>query len=301
MTLTIAIPSFNRGETARESFVELYKNLSQPSTPILLANNGSEIGSYNNVKTEMAKISTATYIEFDANKGFALNLTRLLSQVKTRYALLLSDEDVISSDSIEDLIEFLKTKNPPLVILREDKLSSKRLKARRIKGASSYISGVVLNVELVREILPKFEILIESEEFASIYPHVLLAAYLNAKGKSFTLSKPRVLKRVELPMNFTGNVGEKYWLPTERVHQYLSLMRCLDVMSVWVDEIEEKELARFRNANRASFFGLILDSVKTISPEILGDLTRSSFKTSLNFELKKSIKSIKCRLRFIKK
>ncbi len=100
MTLTIAIPSFNRGETARESFVELYKNLSQPSTPILLANNGSEIGSYKNVKTEMAKISTATYIEFDANKGFALNLTRLLSEVKTRYALLLSDEDVISSDSI---------------------------------------------------------------------------------------------------------------------------------------------------------------------------------------------------------
>ena len=52
-------------------------------------------------------------------------------------------------------------------------------------------------------------------------------------------------------------------------------------------EKERKKLEKFRKANKSNLFGLLFDSVKTISPDILSDLARSSFKTALHFEIRK--------------
>jgi len=293
MILTVAIPSFNRAEAAEDAVVRLASVLEDSGIPILLANNGSVEDSYQRVEAELSKIPHAEYLKFVDNKGFALNLLRLLSNAKTKYVLVLSDEDDISEDLMDSLTNFLLINEPALVTLRPGSRYSSKLKVKKLKGETSYISGIIFNLDLVRAILPNMEILVEDEEFAYLYPQVLLAAYLRSKGDSFILSKPSVSNRINLPTTVTGKSGSEYWLPTERVYQYLSLMRCLDAICLWLNESEMKELERFRNMNRANFFGMIFDSVKTISPQILGDLTRSSFKTSAKFELKKLVSKIK--------
>lgn len=286
MSLTVAIPSFNRANAAKDAVKTLKPLVSTTGTKLLLANNGSS-ESYREAENEISKVPSGKYFEFPDNKGFALNLTRLLSKIETKFVLVLSDEDDLDSVSLQALIDFLSAKNPTLVTLRSESRKSAKLKTRELKGSSSYISGLVFNMESTIEILPKIENLIESEEFAFLYPQVLIAAYLDAKGKSYSLSSPKVINRVELPTSVRGRTGNEYWLPTERVIQYVSLMRCVDKLSLWTSEKERKKLEKFRKANKSNLFGLLFDSVKTISPDILSDLARSSFKTALHFEIRK--------------
>ena len=292
MILTVAIPSYNRAEAARDCVVNLSRVVRNSNTPIILANNGSERGTYNRVESELLKCKLGTFIEFSDNKEFALNLIRLLSRVETRYVLVLSDEDDLSTESLNPLTDFLEKKEPALVILRPGRKKSTAITIKKLRGASSYISGIVFNMDLIREILSSMEMLVAREEFAYLYPQVLMAAYSKAKGKTYRLSNPHVRKRVELRSTVKGKNGNDYWLPTERVLQHQSLMNCLNVIENWVEVNEKKRIVKFRNTNRANFFGVIFDSVKTISPELLVDLTQSSYKTSLRFGLKRIVRVI---------
>jgi hypothetical protein len=286
--LTIGIPSFNRPEAAVDSLTNLLQLEVLNRSSILLVNNGS---TKEYKITELKKIyqEKFRYMEFDSNLGFGLNLIRLIEQCETKYLLFLSDEDNLIPLGFEKLLDFLNNKNPSLVILREEnRLFGKiyKLKQRNVKGASSYISGIIVNTETLKKHMDLLKLLVETEEFASLYPQVVISALLNSIRPGYIASKPITVKRVELPPAATSKNRNPYWYPTERVQQHLSFQRCILELSNHVNSEVVKELLKLSKTLNSNFFGLIYDSIRSMSPDLQPIFVRSSLKTIINFYYK---------------
>jgi hypothetical protein len=240
------------------------------------------------------------YIEFDSNLGFGLNLIRLIEQCETKYLLFLSDEDNLNPSGFEKLLDLLNNKNPSLIILREENRIFRavyKLKQRKVKGASSYISGIIVNTEILRKHTNLLKLLVETEEFASLYPQVVISALLNSIQPGYIMSKPIIVKRVELPTTVTSKNGSPYWYPTERAQQHLSFQRCILELSKHSDGEVEKNLSMLSKTLDSNFFGLIYDSIRTLSPDLQTIFVRSSFKTIINFYYKSFKRGFKTKFR----
>jgi len=286
--LTIGIPSFNRPEAAADTVSNLLQSEFVNSKSILLVNNGST-KEYKIEELRKNYEKNFRYIEFDSNLGFGFNLLRLIEQCETKYLLFLSDEDNLITLGFNKLLNLLKDKNPSIVILREENKTFRKvykLKQRNVKGASSYISGIIVNTEILRKHIYLLKLLVETEEFASLYPQVVISALLNSIQPGYVMNKPITVKRVELPTTGTSKNGNPYWYPTERILQHLSFQRCIVEMVKITDTETKKHLEKLSKTIDSNFFGSIYDAIRTISPDLQPIFVRSSLKTIVNFYLK---------------
>jgi hypothetical protein len=293
--LTIGIPSLNRPKAARDALIHILQSNLLSSNSILLVNNGSS-QEYQIAELQRKYGQEFRYIEFEENLGFGLNLIRLLEQCETKYLLFMSDEDDLNELGFNNLLFLLSTKKPPLVILRNNMNGIKsvyKLNQNDVKGVSSYISGIIVNADILREYKDMLKHLVQTEEFASLYPQVIMSTLLNSIQSGYIMKKPSITKRIELTTTVTSRNGSPYWYPSERVHQHLSFQRCILELSKNVDGNTEKQLKKLSKSLDSNFFGLIFDAIRTISPDLQQILVRSSFKTIINFYFKLSKKKIK--------
>jgi glycosyltransferase involved in cell wall biosynthesis len=300
MLLTIAIPSFNRPEAALETLKNLLDHRLPDEIQVVIANNGSTNSDYLAVADYLDKKSNATFLNFKDNLGFASNFIRLLQNCSSKYVLTMSDEDDVDILKLPELLENLSFLSPNLYILRNQStryFKVRKLKAGSLKGASNYMSGMIFNLDSVGLYLPEIQSLVSEEEFGKLYPQVLIALILFTLGDSFTSSTPGISFRAQLPSTIRSSNGNPYWHPTERVYQYLSLNRCIDHLDSSFFGGNNGRLKSFRMANKRKFFGLLFDAVETIEPKIMMDLTRSSFSTALNAELRLILRRCRALLR----
>jgi glycosyltransferase involved in cell wall biosynthesis len=290
MLLTIAIPSFNRPESALQAIKNLLESSKLPEqVQVILANNGSTEEGYDLVEQFVEQIPNATYLSFSDNLGFAGNLLRLIQNCESKYVLTMSDEDDLDTADLQKLLQNLKSKSPNLCILRSftsKPNKTKKLRAKSLKGASSSMSGIILNLDSLRPMWPKITNLVSTEEFGTLYPQVILALILFSQGNSNLCSTPTISARSQLPTTIRSSNGNVYWHPTERVYQYLSLNRSIKRIGEEFVPISNRRLVSFRKANERKFFGSILDAISMIEPEIVVDFTRSSFITAINAEFR---------------
>jgi glycosyltransferase involved in cell wall biosynthesis len=289
MLLTIAIPSFNRAEAALETLENLLESWLPDEIQIVIANNGSTNSDYLAIADYLGDKPNASFLNFTNNLGFAGNFVRLLQNCNSQYVLTMSDEDDVDILNLPELLENLKLYSPNLFILRNqstEHFKVRRLKARSLKGASNYMSGMIFNLDSISPFWQEIESLISEEEYGKLYPQVITAMILFSLGHSFTCSSPRISFRAQLPSTIRSSNGNPYWQPTERVYQYLSLIRCIDQVDGKIFDGNSRRLNLFRKANRRKFFGLLFDAVETIEPNIMMDLTRSSFSTVVNAEFR---------------
>ena len=294
MLLTIGIPSYNRPTAANDAIRNLMKLNLSDSCAVFLANNGSS-QEYSISAQGLNKNLTFNYIKFETNLGFALNLLRLIEHCESKYILFMSDEDDLQDNNISHLTEFLIREEPTVVILKQKGSYNKKnkpLRPKKVKGVSSYLSGIIINKNILNEYLPKLEELIQNEEYAYLYPQVLIVAILNSVKSGYLMKSPTYLKRVNLPSSVMSKNGNSYWLPTERVMQHISLIRCLAELSNFSDPATSKNLLKISESINRKFFGLIYDSIKIIAPELAPIFVRSSFKTAIFAELKLVIRKI---------
>jgi len=290
MLLTIAIPSFNRPESALQAVKNLLESAKLPEEiQVILANNGSSEAGYNFVEQFLDQKPNASYLSFSDNLGFAGNFLRLIQNCESKYVLTMSDEDDLNIAELQGLVQNLKSKSPDLCILRSftsKQNATKKLRAKKLKGASSSMSGIIFNLDSLRPQWPKISNLISAEEFGSLYPQVIIALVLFSQGDSLLCSTPTISSRSQLPTTIRSSNGNVYWHPTERVYQYLSLNRCIERIGKEFKLISNRKLDSFRKANKRKFFGSILDAISTIEPEIVMDFTRSSLTTAVNTEIR---------------
>jgi hypothetical protein len=116
---------------------------------------------------------------------------------------------------------------------------------------------------------------------------------LNSVRSGYLMSSPTFKKRLILPSSVTAKNGNPYWMPTERVMQHMSLIRCLVRLSRSSDPVMSKNILKIYKCVNQNFFGNIYDSIKIIAPELIPIFVRSSFKTSIIAELKIVIQRIR--------
>lgn len=285
MLLTIGIPSFNRPTAASDAIINLLAKDIPKDVSVLLANNGSS-APYDFNQIENPNNISFKYIRFEENLGIALNILRLLETCEAKYVLLMSDEDNLDTQNLEILTNFLKVRSPSVVLLRNfDKNKTfKKLKTKKIKELSSYMSGIVLNLEMLAKFQKIFKKLAKEEDFGFLYIQVLMVALLHAEKSGYQTAKPSYQKRVNLPSHVTSRSGNNYGYPTERALQYISILGCIQEFYPLVENKTRVRLSEFEKSVRKNFFGTIVDSIESISPNIKKDFVRSSYKTLLRFE-----------------
>lgn len=292
--ITIGIPSFNRPEAAKDSLMNLLQSKILSSNSILLANNGSTTD-YQMTELQKKYGQRFKYLKFEENLGFGLNLIRLVEQCETKYLLFMSDEDDLTESGFDNLSTLLTVKNPTLVILRNEGNKLKtlyKINQKSVKGASSYISGIIVNVEILQRHMDLIKHLVKTEEFAALYPQVVISTLLNSIQSGYIIGKPSIINRVNLPTTVTSKNGNPYWHPTERVWQHLSFQRCILELYKNTDSETKKQLMKMSKTLDSNFSGVICGAVKSISPDLLPIFIRSSVKEIINFYFKLSKKKI---------
>ena len=195
---TICIPTFNRGKRALEQVQFLLDNIQDKyNWKILVLDNGSklELEYYLEIKELSSQHSRLEYIKHDENRFFNGNYMACITMAKTKYIMIMSDEDIPNIKNLEKLLPEIIDDDIGVVrgsieSLTEDwqgnsmTLTNKYYKAGKealnnFVFFNNYLSGTIYN----RDIIINFNLLQRLKENLSkhaIYPHLYLESLLCA-------------------------------------------------------------------------------------------------------------------------
>ena len=115
---TICIPTFNRGKKAL-NLIETILPYMQNNWEILLLNNNSdnEVEKYNKIEEISNDNKCLRYIKHDVNRQFHGNFLACFEESKSKYIMIVSDEDFPNMNIIQSVIEYIE-KNTKVGIFR---------------------------------------------------------------------------------------------------------------------------------------------------------------------------------------
>lgn len=278
--LTIAIPTYNREVAVSANVARLIGILSEVNDKdisVLVIDNDSTDGTYLRLTSLSCKYDGhVRVLRNEKNLGYNGNFVRLFEEAKCEYLLFLSDEDFLISDYLNDLVEFLRHARPlftssPFYLNDNVKpyrgrSSRKRVKLQEFSSASFYLSGLVFNVEHSINIIKK-----SKEHFThtnQIYPQVLLASILLAKGDCYWFEKPLAQKQFNLDTSITYKGGRYDLLDGRWIQHILQL----EFFYFWRSQMESNhvidkvsKMIRYHNRN---LFGKLYSSIEREYPEV---------------------------------
>ena len=128
MTITIAIPTYNRAKRLNKTFIDLLefitKSNSQNLISVLVSNNGSLDGTdaviaKNASLFEMSGIPFRS-IKFGQNQGFDANILACYKESNTDYVWFLSDDDNIKTGAIDSIVNDIAIYSPNVIYYNFD-------------------------------------------------------------------------------------------------------------------------------------------------------------------------------------
>jgi glycosyltransferase involved in cell wall biosynthesis len=115
--ITICIPTFNRSKFLKELLQSIYNT--NKKIPIILSNNNSTDDTNKIIQIYKKKLANFASIQQKKNIGFAKNYLECLFRVRTKYAWIVGDDDLLKKDSIKNIIFTIKKLNYPNGIIFE--------------------------------------------------------------------------------------------------------------------------------------------------------------------------------------
>ncbi len=106
--LTICIPSYNRGHRALADIKELCKLKYDAEIEFLVSNNASTKNIEEYKEIQAINDARVSYYELEVNQGFAANVCNVVKMAKGKFALLISDEDMILVSNLPHYMRRLK-------------------------------------------------------------------------------------------------------------------------------------------------------------------------------------------------
>lgn len=106
--LSICIPSYDRGARALEAVRHALTAQYDSEIEVVLCNNGSTRGveSYREIKN--MRDSRLRYYEYEINEGPRVVFGNCLKRARGRFALVLSDEDSLAVENLDQVLDYLK-------------------------------------------------------------------------------------------------------------------------------------------------------------------------------------------------
>jgi len=229
--ITVGIPAFNRPEPLNELVESLLPVVEKYNVEILIVDDHSE-PEIKLKSLDVCKGKIRLLRNSDKNLGYALTYLRLFKEAKTKYMMMMADDDVIDAQALLPLIEFVNLNNPDFlssIYELDGKLYRGRKKLRKIKGyeffeASSHAPGLIYNVDTVNKYIHDLE---ESRrkqhKDALLYPQVVLLASLLSRGADCMWYPSTVASQgYELESGHTDSSGQHYWSLKRRWDQVLA-------------------------------------------------------------------------------
>lgn len=145
--LAICIPTFNRGSLLGENLDELIKQITPYSIPIFISDNASTDNTQIILNEALNKYPYIFYERNVKNIGMDRNFEKVLKMATTRYAWLLGDDDMISSEAIGNILSILDCQDYDLLVLNGGHENPQNLRVSDIQ-TKIYTSSQQLFVDL---------------------------------------------------------------------------------------------------------------------------------------------------------
>jgi glycosyltransferase involved in cell wall biosynthesis len=293
MKLTIGIPTYNRPDTVLKTISKLISPTNSNQLNFLIIDNGSDTNIANYFHDKLPSLTNLSIKRFNTNLGFYESFYRLFDECETEYLMTLSDEDYFDLDYLDEVLKVLNSESPNLLVISAKNKSTfmqrkrtRKIPLYRLKDETSYISGLIYKTKPVKENINFFRNLSKLEEFAFLYPAVLVAFALSLDGKCLSFKEPGIKIGDIVPTTVTSSRGRGYKLPTERVYQYISLLNCIHELRANSPKHALK-INLLQAYAKLNFHAVIYDSIGRISVSAQADFVFSSSKTFLFVFLRK--------------
>lgn len=222
---TICIPTFNRGKRALDLVNELLKNI-EKNWCILVLDNASINGvDYYKKIESLSKINKQLdYIKHDFNKLFHGNYLSCFNYSKSKYIMILSDEDFVNFSETKFILNDIKEKEN-LGVCRGSIQIGKDLSSAKTYASftnsyfhsgensmknfcfvNNYISGIIYNLDLIKS-YNLMDIFTKNIGKHATYPHIYFELLISSKCDVMTTSK--ILSFQGIPEKTINDKGEE--------------------------------------------------------------------------------------------
>lgn len=195
MTLSICMPTYNRGERAFQNTINLLNIADQyeNDVQIIVSNNGSTKGTEYYKKIKQLHHPRLKFHEFDSNHLYWGNIIQVLKMSDSDFSMIISDEDSIIAENLGYYLDFLK-ELPDLGLMKasgnqynyqENAYYSRGLEAvKRYAFTGNYVSGVIYNRGIITDDL--IHLYVDKYSVNNIafyyYPHMFFEHYSLLQG-----------------------------------------------------------------------------------------------------------------------
>ncbi|MDM5281348.1 glycosyltransferase [Paenibacillus silvae] len=250
--LSICIPTYNRGHRALDNVIQSLNNVYDFELEVVISNNGTRnetMHSYEEIKNYPD--SRVTYFEFADNQGFYANVVNVCRIASGKFVLLLSDEDIVDTQVLEEIMCFLQS-NPDMALVKTSTTTQAKFQdASAFAGEealnkfmlrSNYMSGMIINRELLIQknvIEQMHELYIKGNVTTLIYPHMcwelLMCQYGNVHSTSLVLVREGKPEKMEseyiVKINSSAEVPE-YATVESRLSQHNGFFEIMSTMEI---------------------------------------------------------------------
>ncbi|MBC75139.1 MAG: hypothetical protein CME64_03915 [Halobacteriovoraceae bacterium] len=273
--LTIAIPTFNRGEILKKCLNDLLK-LNRSVVEILVVDNHST-DSTEKVCTELLEKQQISYFRNSANVGPGRNIFLCFLYAKSDNIMFIGDDDRLSHDYVGKVINLIETEEYSFISYEQghkiweiDRFKPTEHSAALVFMRSGTLGGNVYNRKLIDlSVLPPTD--------RAIYPQIATAMNCALKGRLLIVKGYNIIevdyyssigiseKSIERPGDYgigerVGYIYNLFQLGEVSLEVYLS---CLNSLLTWTEYIVDSKMNL--NAKNSILFIKQLILIKEIS------------------------------------
>lgn len=203
--LSITIPTYNRGDIVYKTVVDGLKFDCDELEIVVVDNNSTD-----NTKELLQKISDTRfrYYRNEQNIGGAANILFSITKARGKYALSMSDEDVICPESITEVINILKAEDGTNVLLgavinREGQIYNRSMNGKYgvfqsgvdairqlVVSCRGYMGGFFYNVENAKKYIEPYTPEELLNRYGKGYNFIYLSCLMLQDGNFFGYEQP---------------------------------------------------------------------------------------------------------------
>ncbi|MBE5900459.1 MAG: glycosyltransferase family 2 protein [Lachnospiraceae bacterium] len=229
--LSICIPSYNRGELAYNNILRLCNLPYDAEIEFIISDNGSEKEQEYYQKIAEINDVRVHYHRFDVNQEYEGNINQIVKMASGKFIFFLSDEDAMRETEVQGCMNYLI--NHPFIgaayfndEIGDDVGMYAGDWGMIYASICNYVSGVILNNELIREYnIVDFVEKNHGNKFVFYYTHCVYAMALVKHAPFDRSNKQLCLKRI-IPVDDTRVF--RYAWPEQRAQSLAGVMEVID-------------------------------------------------------------------------
>lgn len=230
--LTIGIPSWNRGERAKGLVEKLCKLPYDVDLEILVSNNGSDKGAESYHAIRDMQDGRISYTEFEENRMYYGNIAQVFRKAAGKWVLLLSDEDEVIPEQLQDYMAKLEQFQEKVAVIRpgstiqyqnlkEDYQQAGEDACAAYSLHNTYMSGATYNRKfMTNELVDKIEKKWTDNYTYQIYAHMIYDWYMCLKGDFYQYAPVLVLQGEMEDMEENKDMAYEYNKFNNRMRQF---------------------------------------------------------------------------------